>query len=74
MLIYAEVPDNGQDRVTPGCYKELSWPSYYGDIYWGADNCLYDAKAQKIDGGQCCDDVDPTVMQWNVIDNPYKAR
>ncbi|EUC39805.1 hypothetical protein COCMIDRAFT_10179 [Bipolaris oryzae ATCC 44560] len=35
------------------CQKDFSWPSSYGDIYYGADNCLYDSKGQNING-QCC--------------------
>lgn len=27
----------------PECEKDFFWPGYYGDIYYGADNCLYDA-------------------------------
>ncbi|KNG83849.1 hypothetical protein ANOM_007369 [Aspergillus nomiae NRRL 13137] len=41
--------------IKPGCSLEASWPSNYGDIYFGADNCLYDSNGQNING-QCCKD------------------
>ncbi|UPX17216.1 uncharacterized protein EKO05_0007583 [Ascochyta rabiei] len=35
------------------CKVTFKWPSSYGDIFYGADNCLYDGSGQNI-GGQCC--------------------
>ncbi|XP_014551082.1 hypothetical protein COCVIDRAFT_31332 [Bipolaris victoriae FI3] len=35
------------------CVKTFRWPSYYQDVYYGADNCLYDASSNRIDN-QCC--------------------
>ncbi|KAF4446782.1 DUTPase [Fusarium albosuccineum] len=58
--------NNGQTRIharfsgnknpfneNSGCYLNARWPQHYGDIYFGADNCLYDSKGQNING-QCC--------------------
>ncbi|KAG6825126.1 hypothetical protein H0H92_004618 [Tricholoma furcatifolium] len=46
--------DSADQYVTAGCRLDATWPSDYGDIYFGADNCLYDSHGQNI-GGQCCD-------------------
>ncbi|KAJ4983541.1 hypothetical protein SVAN01_10957 [Stagonosporopsis vannaccii] len=29
------------------CFATFTWPAYYGDIFYGADNCLYDAQVAK---------------------------
>ncbi|KAE8381852.1 hypothetical protein BDV26DRAFT_289058 [Aspergillus bertholletiae] len=44
---------SNKERVKPGCSLEASWPGNYGDIYFGADNCLYDSNGSNING-QCC--------------------
>jgi hypothetical protein len=31
------------ERVVPGCAFRASWPAGYADVYFGADNCLYDS-------------------------------
>jgi len=41
------------ENVQPGCQLDASWPSNYGDVYFGADNCLYDSSG-KI-SGKCMD-------------------
>lgn len=38
--VYAKYDNAGK----PNCKKTFEWPSYYGDVYFGADNCLYDSK------------------------------
>ncbi|KAJ3481226.1 hypothetical protein NLG97_g7875 [Lecanicillium saksenae] len=45
--------DTKPDVAVPGCLATFSWPSNYGDIYFGADNCLYDSNGQNINT-QCC--------------------
>ncbi|KAJ5959353.1 uncharacterized protein N7479_006503 [Penicillium vulpinum] len=40
-------------KVVPGCKLVAQWPRAYGDIYFGADNCLYDSTGTNING-QCC--------------------
>ncbi|TPX17838.1 uncharacterized protein E0L32_002939 [Thyridium curvatum] len=63
--IYGRFDGNGQPPKTwSGCILNAEWPADYGDIYYGADNCLYDGTAQNI-GGQCC-----TTGQEYVV-NPY---
>ncbi|KAH8804368.1 hypothetical protein F5884DRAFT_406045 [Xylogone sp. PMI_703] len=48
---------NGDERTNqvanPGCQMYASWPTNYVDIYFGTDNCLYDAGGNQING-QCC--------------------
>lgn len=39
----------------PGCILHATWPAYYGEIYFGADNCLYDDSGKAIND-QCCDE------------------
>ncbi|KAH8804370.1 hypothetical protein F5884DRAFT_753978 [Xylogone sp. PMI_703] len=68
-LIYAQFDgsDHSSQYVDPGCQLLASWPSNYGDIFFGADNCLYDAQGNNIDG-QCC--VSGTGGS-NIVLNPY---
>lgn len=65
--IYAQF--NGDDKtdykVTPGCKLEASWPRAYGDVYFGANNCLYDSTGTNING-QCC-----TETTTDSVLNPY---
>ncbi|KAJ5613080.1 hypothetical protein N7510_006274 [Penicillium lagena] len=65
--IYAKF--NGDDKtdynVVPGCKLEAVWPRNYGDIYFGADNCLYDSTGAKI-FDQCC-----TESTTDSVPNPY---
>lgn len=28
-------------------YITVTWPQDYGDIFWGADDCLYDARGKS---------------------------
>ncbi|KAI5457676.1 SGNH hydrolase-type esterase domain-containing protein [Mariannaea sp. PMI_226] len=66
ITIYAKFPDNTVDyMVTPGCQLEAKFPINYGDIYFGEDNCLYDASNNQING-QCCQA--PATKQFK---NPY---
>ncbi|KZV79129.1 hypothetical protein EXIGLDRAFT_632604, partial [Exidia glandulosa HHB12029] len=46
--------DRTDQTVFPGRRLDATWPGFYGDINFGADNCLYDTKGQNI-GGQCCE-------------------
>ncbi|KGO46959.1 hypothetical protein PEX1_041720 [Penicillium expansum] len=65
--IYAQF--NGEDKtdykVTPGCKLQATWPRSYGDVYFGANNCLYDSTGTNING-QCC-----TEATTDSILNPY---
>lgn len=40
--------DTTNKYVTANCILIASWPSYYGDVYFGADNCLYDTQGKII--------------------------
>ena len=31
-----------------GCILDATWPSNYGDIFFGADNCLYDMTGKYL--------------------------
>ncbi|KAK6821176.1 meiotically up-regulated family-domain-containing protein [Apiospora arundinis] len=65
VTIYGRFDGNkGPVKTWSGCKLNAHWPSAYGDIYYGADNCLYDSKGQNING-QCC-----TTGQEFVV-NPY---
>lgn len=63
--IYAKFDgsDTIHQNVSPGCKLEASWPRTYGDIYYGADDCLYDSNGSEI---QCC--TQPTE---DIVQNPY---
>ncbi|CAO3651621.1 unnamed protein product [Cunninghamella echinulata] len=53
--IYARYNGNDRnDKSRPGCVLKAHWPENYGDIYYGANDCLYTAKGGMIDG-QCCE-------------------
>lgn len=41
--IYAGFADNNEQQQLAGCGVEIYWPDYYGELFWGADNCPYDA-------------------------------
>ena len=48
--IYADFDNNNLDpSVVPGCELNASWPSWYGDIYFNADNCLHTATGKLIE-------------------------
>lgn len=36
-------PKDRTDIVKPGCTLVAIWPIEYDDVFYGADNCLYDA-------------------------------
>ncbi|KAJ5189550.1 hypothetical protein N7472_008564 [Penicillium cf. griseofulvum] len=65
--IYAQFDGDNKTsyKVVPGCKLEASWPRAYGDVYFGADNCLYDSTGTNING-QCCTEA----TQDSVV-NPY---
>ncbi|KAG6807978.1 hypothetical protein H0H92_005845, partial [Tricholoma furcatifolium] len=68
-VIYARFNsgDTTDQYVIPGCQLDASWPSYYGDIYFGDDNCLYDGNGQNING-QCCNVGSGGTQE---VPNPY---
>ncbi|KAF9891073.1 hypothetical protein FE257_005008 [Aspergillus nanangensis] len=73
--VYAQF-DGSQDlpeMVVAGCELSISWPDNYGDIFWGADDCLYDSDGKQIvdeaQQGQCCSGH-PSTKQ---VKNPYHA-
>ncbi|KAH0565466.1 hypothetical protein GP486_001147 [Trichoglossum hirsutum] len=53
--------------VTPGCELNARWPSNYGDIYFGEDNCLYDGEGKRI-YDECCNGSTNAKIQ-----NPYQT-
>lgn len=62
--IYGKFPDDHfHQKVSPGCKLVASWPNSYGDIFYGADDCLYDANGSSLN--QCCSE--PTS---DVLSNP----
>ncbi|KAK7984435.1 hypothetical protein PG989_011837 [Apiospora arundinis] len=76
VTIYGRFDGNkGPVKTWSGCKLNAHWPSAYGDIYYGADNCLYDSKEKTLTlgihvigqniNGQCC-----TTGQEFVV-NPY---
>ena len=66
--IYARFDGNDKnDKSTPGCKLNAKWPKSYGDVYYGANNCLYDGNGGIIDG-QCCNQQSGLPKQIN----PYR--
>ncbi|KAJ5513232.1 hypothetical protein N7463_002784 [Penicillium fimorum] len=65
--IYAQFDGDNKTgyKVVPGCKLQASWPRSYGDVYFGADNCLYDSTGTNING-QCC-----TEKTEDLVVNPY---
>ena len=55
-------------HYTPTCQLNAQWPSSYGDVYFGADGCLYDAQRNKINI-PCCSTPDST--HSGLTTNPY---
>ncbi|KAK3378295.1 hypothetical protein B0H63DRAFT_479492 [Podospora didyma] len=66
ITIYGQFSNNHQVIQTPGCKLQLSYPSNFGDIYYGANNCMYDANGFPLPGTRCC-----TQSTSDVVDNPY---
>ncbi|XP_055330794.1 uncharacterized protein LOC129583105 [Paramacrobiotus metropolitanus] len=54
ITVWGRLEGGKGQKTKAGCKKEFHWPSNYGEVFYGADNCLYDAKSNRIDG-QCCD-------------------
>jgi hypothetical protein len=50
------------------CELQARWPANYGDVYFGADGCLYDSKSNKI-FNQCCST--PDINNSGPTVNPY---
>ncbi|KAJ2978787.1 hypothetical protein NQ176_g3624 [Zarea fungicola] len=55
-------------QLPPGCQLNARWPRNYGQVFFGADNCLYDASGSRIDN-QCCGTPDSshsgsTINPW----------
>ncbi|KAI5465761.1 hypothetical protein BGZ63DRAFT_113210 [Mariannaea sp. PMI_226] len=68
VTIYAGLPsDTTNKMVTPGCQLDALVPASYGDVYFGADGCLYDSSSTQING-QCCRNPPTTPIQ---VVNPY---
>ena|SRR5436190_6017779 len=65
-VIYAKFDggDTTDKNVIPGCQLVATWPRNYGDIFFGADNCLYDAGGTSLN--QCCSSSTITSVA-----NPY---
>ncbi|CAI7636615.1 unnamed protein product [Penicillium manginii] len=64
--IYAQFDGDNtlNQKVTPGCKIQPSWPRGYGDLDF-TDNCLRDRNGQKI---ECCSSGTTTT---DVVENPY---
>jgi hypothetical protein len=46
--ILAKLPsDTTNEVVTAGCITIAFWPYYYGDVYFGEDDCFYDGKGMR---------------------------
>ncbi|PVH97993.1 hypothetical protein DM02DRAFT_730159 [Periconia macrospinosa] len=60
--------DHTWGNVNPGCELQARWPGNFGDIYFKADNCLYDASGNKI-WDECC--TSTTTAQ---VTNPYGRK
>jgi hypothetical protein len=49
----SRVIGNGQSKIESRlnkpdhCVKTFKWPSYYHDVYYGEDNCLYDGSSMS---------------------------
>nr|CEG05485.1 unnamed protein product [Fusarium clavum] len=58
--------NNDPFEENSGCILNAEWPQHYGDIYFGADNCLYESQVtgQNING-QCC------TSGQEFVRNPY---
>ncbi|KAN0070384.1 hypothetical protein V8E54_011253 [Elaphomyces granulatus] len=50
------------------CELQARWPANYGDVYFGADGCLYDSNSNKI-FNQCCST--PDINNSGPTVNPY---
>ncbi|KAN0073530.1 hypothetical protein V8E54_008750 [Elaphomyces granulatus] len=57
-------------KATATCQLNARWPATYGDVYFGADGCLYDSSSNKI-FDQCCGPPDPN--NSGLATNPYCA-
>ncbi|KAI5461913.1 hypothetical protein BGZ63DRAFT_423235 [Mariannaea sp. PMI_226] len=55
-------------NATATCELQAYWPNSYGDIYFGADGCLYDSQSNRI-FNQCC--VPPDANNSGEVINPY---
>ncbi|KAI5464192.1 hypothetical protein BGZ63DRAFT_439329 [Mariannaea sp. PMI_226] len=67
VTIYAMLPSDTTDKtVTPGCQLNAQVPASYGDVFFGADGCLYDSSGNQING-QCCQASTVTTQ----VTNPY---
>lgn len=46
-IIYGGFSGDGSLPVEwASCYIWAAWPSYYGDVYVGANSCLYDSNSK----------------------------
>ena len=61
--------DTTSPLVAPECMLKATWPWNYGDVFWGEDNCLYEAERTKIKN-QCAEPIPPNDAKV-VVDNPY---
>ncbi|CAO3640841.1 unnamed protein product [Cunninghamella echinulata] len=67
-VIFAQYNGNDKNTVSkPQCVLNARWPSNYGDVYFGDNNCLYDASGAMING-QCCQTNNN--LQYTI--NPYR--
>ena len=49
VTIYAKFSGDKVNKYeNSGCVLNAVWPSYYGDIFFGADNCLYDTTGEYL--------------------------
>ncbi|KAH7237867.1 meiotically up-regulated gene family-domain-containing protein [Fusarium solani] len=62
--------DDNHLHAMATCKLQARWPANYGDIYYGADGCLYDSGSNKI-LDQCCST--PDINNDGPTTNPYVA-
>lgn len=69
MKIYAQIDgsSSAHENIKPGCELTASWPSYYGDVYFKGDNCLYDS--QSTSPTFICSIPNKQTVYWHCLDN-----
>ncbi|KAL4889573.1 hypothetical protein BDV59DRAFT_205096 [Aspergillus ambiguus] len=75
-MVYAAFDPSlkGSPTVTPGCMLSAVWNSTYKDVFFGEDNCLYDAGGNPImtmGDKECC--TSENVPDGLKVENPYVA-
>ncbi|KAJ5471154.1 hypothetical protein N7530_008511 [Penicillium desertorum] len=64
--------NTSEATVKAKCKITFSWPKWWGDIYYGADDCMYDGESKPIpdaDGNPVCCKEDDSLT--DMVTNPY---